>query len=140
MINEKKIHIMTDLAMFAHREERRAMVVCRYRKRDYITIQMIKVWLAVTVAYMLISSIAVLCFVGGRENASLPFENFMAVFFLWGILYLVICLVFLILAFFSFGRYYREASIRMRRYYKRMKQMEEFYKENAGSGAPEREK
>ena len=41
MIKEEKIRMMTQVAMIQKREERRAIEICGYRKKDYVSIQMI---------------------------------------------------------------------------------------------------
>ena len=40
MIKEEKIRMMTQVAMIQKREERRAIEICGYRKKDYVSIQM----------------------------------------------------------------------------------------------------
>ena len=51
MIKEEKIRMMTQVAMIQKREERRAIEICGYRKKDYVSIQMIKIWICYTMAY-----------------------------------------------------------------------------------------
>ena len=53
MIKEEKIRMMTQVAMIQKREERRAIEICGYRKKDYVSIQMIKIWICYTMAYLL---------------------------------------------------------------------------------------
>lgn len=48
MIKEEKIRMMTQVAMIQKREERRAIEICGYRKKDYVSIQMIKIWICYT--------------------------------------------------------------------------------------------
>jgi len=36
MIKEEKIRMMTQVAMIQKREERRAIEICGYRKKDYV--------------------------------------------------------------------------------------------------------
>lgn len=38
MIKEEKIRMMTQVAMIQKREERRAIEICGYRKKDYVSI------------------------------------------------------------------------------------------------------
>ena len=47
MIKEEKIRMMTQVAMIQKREERRAIEICGYRKKDYVSIQMIKYGFAI---------------------------------------------------------------------------------------------
>ena len=54
MIKEEKIRMMTQVAMIQKREERRAIEICGYRKKDYVSIQMIKIWICYTMAYLLL--------------------------------------------------------------------------------------
>ena len=61
MIKEEKIRMMTQVAMIQKREERRAIEICGYRKKDYVSIQMIKIWICYTMAYLLLTLIGVIC-------------------------------------------------------------------------------
>ena len=54
MIKEEKISMMTQVAMIQKREERRSIEICGYRKKDYVSIQMIKIWICYTMAYLLL--------------------------------------------------------------------------------------
>ena len=48
MISEEKIRMMTQAAMMKKREERRAIEICGYRKKDYVSFQMIKIWISLS--------------------------------------------------------------------------------------------
>ena len=61
MIKEEKIRMMTQVAMIQKREERRAIEICGYRKKDYVSIQMSKIWICYTMAYLVLTLIGVIC-------------------------------------------------------------------------------
>ena len=70
MIKEEKIRMMTQVAMIQKREERRAIEICGYRKKDYVSIQMIKIWICYTMAYLLLTLIGVICMGNGTQAVS----------------------------------------------------------------------
>ena len=55
MIKEEKIRMMTQVAMIQKREERCAIEICGYRKKDYVSIQMIKIWICYTMTIHTVS-------------------------------------------------------------------------------------
>lgn len=51
MIDEKKVGLMTRLAIYEKHEKRRNLVMSRYYQTDYVRYNVLKTWVASTVAY-----------------------------------------------------------------------------------------
>lgn len=68
MIDKEKICMMTRIALIKEREKRNALEICGYRKKDYVSFQVIKVWLCSTAAYLLMLA-TLLVYEAGKEPA-----------------------------------------------------------------------
>ena len=51
MINEKKVALMTKLAIYEKHEENEGLYMSRFYQRDYVRFNVLKTWIAVTVAF-----------------------------------------------------------------------------------------
>lgn len=131
MISENKIRVMTELAMFSQREQRGAMAACRYRRRDFITISLFKVWAALTSAYMLATALVVLYLVGTNDNAAFQLKQTTWNVILWAAVYVAITVVFLVAAYVISNRYYTEAVSRMRPYCRKMQKLKAICQEDS---------
>lgn len=59
VIDEKKVALMTKLAVYEKHENRRKLVMSRYYETDYVRYNVLKTWVAATVAYWLIIAVYV---------------------------------------------------------------------------------
>lgn len=59
MIDEKKVALMTKLAVYEKHENRRKLVMSKYYETDYVRYNVLKTWVAATVAYWLIIAVYV---------------------------------------------------------------------------------
>ena len=60
MLNEDKIRLMTKLALHEQGEGKKAIEFNRYSKKDYISFQMIKTAVVITLAYILVVALCIL--------------------------------------------------------------------------------
>lgn len=51
MIDKKKVSLMTKLAIYEKKEERDALALSRFYKRDYVRFNVLRTWVAATVAF-----------------------------------------------------------------------------------------
>ncbi len=131
MISEEKIRMMTQAAMLKKREERRAMEICGYRKKDYVSFQMIKVWFCYTVAYVLLSLTGMICTGGGMQKVSFPEHILIIAVCIWLGAYLLLLIVALILARRCYSRRYRAAASLVREYRQKLMALEDYYTERS---------
>ena len=54
MLDVRRVKQMAGLTRLIGQERRRAMVICRFRRRDYLILQMLETFLCATAAYFLI--------------------------------------------------------------------------------------
>lgn len=98
MLNSEKVILMTRLAMYEQNEGKKTIPVSRYFKGDYVGIQLIKSFFAVTIAYIL----GIILFIAYK--ASFLIENLMDVdLFLYGkaalVIYVALLFVYMMATF-----------------------------------------
>lgn len=87
MVNEKKVRLMTRMAMYEEKEGREDLKINAYSKKDYVGFQTMITVLWITVGYVLVVGIGMFVFIDELfEHMSLPALVIFAVFLLLGYL------------------------------------------------------
>ena len=131
MISEEKVRMMTQAAMVKKREERRAIEICGYRKKDYVSFQMIKVWVCYTAAYLLLTVVGAICTGGGMRMASYPEYMLVIVACIWIAGYLGFLTAALVMARRCYSKRYRIAASLVRAYRQQLLALEDYYTERS---------
>ena len=131
MIKEEKIRMMTQVAMIQKREERRAIENCGYRKKDYVSIQMIKIWICYTMAYLLLTLIGVICMGNGTQTVSFSRQVLIRIGCIWVVGYLGFLTAVLAMAHQCYSRRYRTAAVLVRQYRQHLMALEDYYTERS---------
>lgn len=130
MLNEKKIRLMTKLALYEESEGKEEMKMDRYYRIDYIRYQVLKSVLCVTIGYILI------LFAIFIYQSEYVLDNITTIAYKQTGIYIILVYLFLLL-FYSFITgvisYFRyEASRKkVKRYKKNLKTLQLFYKEES---------
>lgn len=140
MISERKIRLMTNAAMLVKKGGREMETIGRYRRRDYIVLHMLIVWILSTVSYLLMTAALLVFLLGVDPDRCIAFEVFGQAAILWGIVYLVFCFVMSWIAYFCYGTRYEKARQWKKRCRAAVQSLEEYYREQAGNpvGTPDR--
>lgn len=131
MIKEEKIRMMTQAAMIQKKEECRAIEICGYRKKDYVSIQMIKIWICYTMAYLLLTLIGVICMSNGAQAVSFSKQVLIRIGCIWAVGYLGFLTVALAMAHQCYSRRYRTAAVLVRQYRQHLMALEDYYTERS---------
>ncbi len=131
MISEEKIRMMTQAAMMKKREERRAIEICGYRKKDYVFFQMIKIWISYTAAYLLLTLVGIVCTGGGMKMVSFSEHTLITITVIWIIAYLGFLTAALVMARRCYSRRYRTAAVLVRQYRQQLMTFEDFCTERS---------
>lgn len=128
MLNEKKIRLMTKLALFEEKEGKEELKLDRYYRIDYIRFQVLKSIVSVTVGYLLI---LLLILVYQSEHildkiTKIDYKS-IGIYTLMIYLFLVVFYSFItgIVSYFRYDKARKE----VRRYKKNLKTLRLFYKE-----------
>ncbi len=130
MLNKKKLKAMIDLAMYEQKEGREDLAISKYYLKDYITFGILKNILLITIAYI---AVLFFVFISNFENIASEISNMRMQPMLVGILifYLVLIAVFSVLVIAARKIKYRNAINRVRKYYKKLQELEGLYKDEA---------
>lgn len=123
MLHQDKVRLMTRLTMFEEsREGKRAMRVSRFYKNDYVTWELIKTILSVTVGYVLVLAMAVLYHLEFllAHAVTLDYKN-IGIKILGG--YLVLLVVYVSGGLIGYSYKYGEERKNLVRYYKSLKRL-----------------
>lgn len=130
MLNEKKIRLMTKLALYEESEGKEEMKMDRYYRIDYIRYQVLKSVLCVTIGYILIL-LAVFIY-----QSEYMLDNITTIAYKQTGMYIILVYLFLIL-FYSFITgvisyfHYERSKKKMKWYKKHLKTLQLFYKEES---------
>lgn len=126
MINEEKVKIMNQLAMYETKEGRKYLPVSRYYRSDYIGLALIKNFFLVTIGYVLILAAI------GAYNAEYLLNNVhkMNLVSLGAVVvagYVVVLAVYSILMYIQYTVKYHRAKKSVKNYYSMLTRLEKIY-------------
>lgn len=126
MLKEEKIHLMTKLAFYEKREGKHTIPIGKYYKKDYVALKMLQTAFATAIAYFCILALWAL---GQMENLLEGFKNMNFVSLGIGMVigFVIIELVFLLIAHQRYSKKYTEAKKRLKPYYQDLKYLEHYY-------------
>lgn len=130
MLNKKKLKAMIDLAIYEQGEGREDLAISKYYLKDYITFGILKNILLTTIAYI---AVLFFVFISNFENIAAEISNMRMQPLLVGILifYLVLIALFSVLVIVVRKIKYRNAVNRVKKYYKKLRELEGLYKDEA---------
>ena len=131
MLNEKKIRLMTKLAMFEEKEGKKELKIDKFYKIDYIRSEIFKTILCTTIGYLLIL-LTILVYKSEYIMQRLTTLNYRRIALYTLVIYILLLVVYvMITTIISFLRY-DAAKKKMKKYKKNLKTLRLFYKEESG--------
>ena len=105
MINENKVAVMTRMAAYEAGDGKKTQTICSYFRGDYVGFQMLKTWIAVTVAFCIMCGIYLLF---QMDSIMMDFYSIdlLALAKRFVFAYVILCAVYLIAAFIIAQRRY----------------------------------
>lgn len=131
MLNEKKIRLMTKLALFEENEGKEDIKLDRYYRIDYIRYQVLKTMLCVTLGYLIVLASIMI------YQSEYIFDKITSIDYKSIGIYILLVYLF-ILIFYSFitgiVSYFRyeKAKKKMKKYKKNLRALRLFYKQESG--------
>ena len=102
-------------------------------KKDYVSIQMIKIWICYTMAYLLLTLIGVICMGNGTQAVSFSRQVLIRIGCIWVVGYLGFLTAVLAMAHQCYSRRYRTAAILVRQYRQHLMALEDTIRKGARS-------
>lgn len=126
MLKEEKIHLMTRLAFYEKREGKHTIPIGKYYKKDYVALKMLQTAFSTAIAYFCILALWAL---GQMESLmeGLKDMNFISLGGNMVIGFVIMELVFLIIAYRRYSKKYVEAKKRLKPYYQDLKYLNHYY-------------
>ena len=133
MLNNKKIRIMTKLALYEQKEGKEDIRLGKYYKTDYVRLQVLKTVVCVTVGYLLI-----LLMIGMYKAeyiiSKLVTFNFVRIGqYILGF-YIMVMAVFITGSIIGYSLKYDNSRKNLSKYYKSLKKLSSFYQEEKANG------
>lgn len=124
MLNEEKIRLMTRLAIYENREGKKAKRIAKYFRGDYVSWNVIKAGLSVTIAYLILVALWAVYKIEILLE-TLTALNIMEV--AQGILlrYLGVLGIFIIISYIIYTIRYEKAKKSLKRFYKNLRKLEQ---------------
>ncbi len=137
MINEEKVKIMTNLAMYEQGKGKKYLPVSKYYRSDYIGLALIKNFFLVTIGYCLII-VAVAVYFGEYLLENIHKMNLVLVGIYIIVGYLIVLVVYSILTYIQYSVQYYRAKKSVREYYSQLTELNKIYareeKRSSGRG------
>ena len=126
MLNENKVKMMTKMAIYEKNEGRRMIKTARYFKGDFIAFGVLKTVIAVTIAFLIIIAMVVLCNAEGLVN-EINNLDYIGLAKKIGSYYVLMLIVFSVIAGFVYNCQYESTRKGLKRYFSRLNKLERFY-------------
>ncbi len=126
MLSKDRIRLMTQLAAYEQGEGKEYMPIGRYRRRDYVSIQMIKSFFYATIAFGIFTLLQVLY---GLEEwlEQLYLAEYQEMVLEIVIKYLVFILFYQVIAWIVYNMRYRKGHKNQKAYQNKLKKVEKLY-------------
>ena len=131
MISEEKIRLMTDVALFEKRSQSE-ISDCRYRRRDFVSVHSLRVWMVLTLTYGIFTVLAVLYTAGEGWQLIVIGESFYRLLLKWGAGYLFLCIVGCFFSRIYYNRRYTGSLNRVHRLKELLRRLEYYERERSG--------
>lgn len=132
MLNEEKVRLMTQAATCYKKQEKKALRINEYYKRDYINFNMVKSVFAFSLAYLIVAVMIVLCnieWVLVHAGSAVILLAVAAV-----VLYIVLAAASGIMSYRIYTRKYQEAKNNVKEYHKLLLKINGLYGSEKESG------
>ena len=126
MINEERVILMTKLASFEAGEGKTASKISKYFRGDYVSAQLLKGWVSITVVYILLVAFNILYdldnFMGNLYK--MDYLTFAKEIIVW---YVVFAVIYLVAIYIIYMHRYVKARKSLKRYSQNLKKLNSMY-------------
>ncbi len=133
MLNNKKIRIMTKLALYEQKEGKEDIKMSKYYKTDYVRLQVLKTVVSVTMGYILILLMIGMYRAEYIISKLVTFDFVRIGQYVLG-LYIMIMAVFVTGSIIGYSLKYDYSRKNLSKYYKSLKKLSSFYREEKAKG------
>ncbi len=126
MLNENKVKMMTKMAIYEKNEGRKMIKTAKYFKSDYIAFGVLRTLITTTIAFIIMLVMGILYNI---DKIITDINNLDYSAIVTGIIicYIVMLILFSVIALIVYGRQYDNSRKGLKRYFSRLNKLERFY-------------
>jgi uncharacterized BrkB/YihY/UPF0761 family membrane protein len=126
LLNENKVKMMTKMAIYEKNEGRKMIKTAKYFKSDYIAFGVLRTLITTTIAFIIMLVMGVLYNI---DKIITDINNLDYSAIVTGIIicYIVMLILFSVIALIVYGRQYDNSRKGLKRYFSRLNKLERFY-------------
>ncbi len=133
MLNNKKIRIMTKLALYEQNEGKEDIRMGKYYKTDYVRLQVLKTVVSVTVGYLLVLLLIGMYRAEYIISKLVSFDFVRIGQYILGV-YIIIMAVYVAGSIIGYSLKYDNSRKNLAKYYKSLKKLSSFYRDEKLNG------
>lgn len=126
MLNNRKIRLMTKLAIYEEGEGKEDIKLAKYYKSDYTRLQVLKTAIAVTVAFLCLVALGIIYKMEYILNNALDINYALLGRRILG-LYLGVMAVYLVLAALGYSMQYKKSRKKLAKYFRMLRKLNHMY-------------
>ncbi len=138
MVNNRKVRLMTKLAIYEKKEGKEDIKLSRYFRRDYVRLHLLYTLIAVTAGYLL-----VLALIGAYQMEYLIKEavhlDYIGIGKLILGVYIILLTIYMMASMIGYSLYYDKSRKKLAKYFRMLRKLRSFYQEEDGERAREEE-
>ena len=138
MVNNRKVRLMTKLAIYEKKEGKEDIKLSKYFRRDYVRLHLIYNIIAVTIGYLLV--LALICAYQMeyliKEAVRLDYIGIGKI--ILGI-YIIILTVYVMASLIGYSLYYDHSRKKLAKYFRMLRRLRSIYQEEDGEEVREEE-
>lgn len=138
MVNNRKVRLMTKLAIYEKKEGKEDIKLSRYFRRDYVRLHLLYTLIAVTIGYLL-----VLALIGAYQMEYLIKEavhlDYIGIGKLILGIYVIVLTVYMMASMIGYSLYYDKSRKKLAKYFRMLRKLRSMYQEENGEEAREEE-
>ncbi len=138
MLNNRKVRLMTRLAMYEQKEGREDIRLSKYFRTDYVRLQVLKSVVALTVGYLLVLLILVLYHSEYLIRNAVVLD-YQAMIVRYAGIYIVVLAVYCSMVMIGYMIQYRASRKKLAKYFRMLRRLRSIYREEDGLTAGEEE-
>ena len=126
MVDSEKVYLMTKAALFEQKEEKGALKIVSYRRKDYILYHMLLVMLSATVAYGIFVGLLLFMVIMANESIVLNVGEMLMILF--GVIagYAIVLIFYFLVSHKYFGEKHVKARQDVKKYVIMLNQLKEY--------------
>ena len=134
MVNTEKVYLMTKAAIFEQKEEKRALKIVPYRRKDYVLSHMLLALLSVTVAYLILVGTLMFLIVMANESVVLNISQMVLIIIAIVLGYVLVVAFYYVVSHKFYGERHLKARQDVKGYLKILKQIDKLNEQEAKKG------